>query len=195
DVRPLALRLEQSTLAEALPTYQDRGSVLVPLGEVCRLLGLGITVDVGRGFASGFFIDERRLFALDVASRTVIAEGKPKRFDPAEIEVHQDDIYVDAALLSEWLPLHLGVDLHASMINVRPDEKLPSQLRLDRESKLDRSRASQRLTASSYPKIELPYRLFDGPFVDQTLTFTRQPNPQGGSQNALQSSTYATGDV
>ncbi|HXO20040.1 MAG TPA: histidine kinase dimerization/phospho-acceptor domain-containing protein [Thermoanaerobaculia bacterium] len=195
DVLLLALRLEQSTLAEALPTYQDRGSVLVPLGEVCRLLGLGITVDVGRGFASGFFIDERRLFALDVASRTVIAEGKPKRFDPAEIEVHQDDIYVDAALLSEWLPLHLGVDLHASMITVRPDEKLPSQLRLDRESKLDRSRASQRLTASSYPKIELPYRLFDGPFVDQTLTFTRQPNPQGGSQNALQSSTYATGDV
>jgi hypothetical protein len=195
DVLLLALRLEQSTLAEALPTYQEQGGVLVPLGEVCRLLGVGITVDVARGLASGFFIDERRQFALDVVSRTVIAEGKPRRFDPAGIEVHQDDIYVDAALLSEWLPLHLGVDLHGSMITVRPAEKLPLQLRLDRESRIGSFRASQRLVVSSYPKIELPYRLFDGPFVDQTLSFTRQPNPQGGGQNTLQSSTYATGDV
>ena len=195
DVLLLALRLDRSILAEALPTYQEGGSVLVPLGEVCRLLGLGITVDVGRGLASGFFIDERRLFALDVVSRTVIAEGKPRRFDPAGIEVHQDDIYVDAALLSEWLPLHLGVDLYGSTITVRPAEKLPSQLRLERESKLASSRAGQRLTAFAYPKLDLPYRLFDGPFIDQTLGFTRQPNAQGGSQNSLQSSTYATGDL
>jgi hypothetical protein len=195
DVLLLALRLDRSILAEALPTYQEGGSVLVPLGEVCRLLGLGITVDVGRGLASGFFIDEGRLFALDVVSRTVIAEGKPRRFDPARIEVHQDDIYVDAALLSEWLPLHLGVDLYGSTITVRPAEKLPAQLRLERESKLASSRAGQRLTASAYPQLELPYRLFDGPFIDQTLGFTRQPSPQGGSQNTLQSSTYATGDL
>src|SRR6202035_3533929 len=142
-----------------------------------------------------FFIDEGRLFALDVVSRTVIAEGKPRRFDPAGIEVHQDDIYVDAALLSEWLPLHLGVDLYGSATTVRPAEKLPAQLRLERESKLASSRAGQRLTASAYPQLELPYRLFDGPFVDQTLGFTRQPNPQGGNQNTLQSSTYATGDL
>jgi hypothetical protein len=195
DVLLLALRLDRSVLAEALPTYQEGGSVLVPLGEVCRLLGLGITVDVGRGLAAGFFIDERRLFALDVAARTVVAEGQPRRFDPARIEVHQDDVYVDAALLSEWLPLHLGVDLYGSTITVRPDEKLPSQLRLERESKLASSRAGQRLTASAYPTLELPYRLFDGPFVDQTLGFTRQPHPQGGSQNSLQSSAYATGDL
>ena len=74
DVLLLALRLGQSTLAEALPAYQDRGNVLVPLGELCRLLGLGINVDVARGLASGFFVDERRLFVLDVASRTVIDE-------------------------------------------------------------------------------------------------------------------------
>jgi len=142
-----------------------------------------------------FYIDETRLFALDVASRTVIAEGRPRRFDPAEIEVHQDDVYVDAALLSEWLPLHLAVDLHGSTITVRPAERLPSQLRLDRESQLESSRAGQRLAAPAYPKIELPYRLFDGPFVDQTLGFTRQANPQAGRQNSLLSTTYATGDV
>lgn len=195
DVLLLALRLERSILAEDLATYQDRGGVMVPLGEVCRLLGLGITVDVGRGLASGFFIDEKRLFALDVVSQTVIAEGKPRRFDPAGIEVHQDDIYVDTELLSEWLPLHLSVDLHGSTILVRPAERLPAQLRLDRESQLERSRASQRLAAPLYPQLDLPYRLFDGPFIDQTLGFTRQPKAQAGGQSSLQSSTYATGDV
>jgi hypothetical protein len=195
DVVLLALRLDQSILADALPTYSDRGGVLVPLGEACRLLGLGITVDVGGGLASGFFIDEKRLFSLDVAAQKVIFQGQPRRYDAARIEVHLDDIYVDAELLSEWLPLHLNVDLYGSVITVRPAEKLPLQLRLERESKIEKLHGSQQLKAASYPQVELPYKLFDGPSIDQTLRYTRQPAPQAGSLNSLESTTLATGDL
>jgi hypothetical protein len=195
DLLLLALRLDPSVLAEALPTYAVQGSVLVPLGEVCRLLDLGITVDTARALASGFFLDERRRFALDVVSQRATFEGKPKRFDPARIEIHQDDIYVDAALLSEWLPLHLSVDLNGAMITVHPEEKLPLQLRLERERKLETSRAGRQPALSSHPRLELPYRLFDGPFLDQTLRYARQPSPMGGSESVVESSTHATGDV
>jgi SPOR domain len=198
DVLLLALKLDQSILAETLPSYQDRERILVPFGEICRLLGLAIKVDVTRGLASGFFISEGRQFHLDVVARRVVVEGKEKRFDPAGIEVHEDDIYVDAALLSEWLPLRLDVDLYASLITVRPGETLPLQIRFERERKLAKWQARQPSALSRYPKIELPYKLIDGPFVDQTLRLTRLPDTGAGDlggRNGVQYSTYATGDL
>jgi len=195
DLLLLALRLDRSTLAETLPAYQGRGGVLIPLGEVCRLLGLGVTVDLAHGLASGFFLDERRLFSLDLAGERVFVEGQPKRFDPARIEIHSDDIYVDAELLSEWLPLHLSVDQYAATITVRPEEKLPLELRLEREGKVAGLRAGNRRSLPSLPRLELPYRLFDGPIIDQTLRYTRQPGPRGDGRSVVESSTYATGDA
>jgi hypothetical protein len=195
DVLLLVFRLHRTILAETLPVYQEQGRILIPLGAVCQLLDLGITVDVARGLAGGFFLSERRTFSLDVLSRKVLVEGKAKRFDPAGIEVHQDDLYVDAALLSEWLPLHLQVDLYGAVITVEPAEKLPLELRLERAARLATSRAAQAPPAASHSRIDLPYRFFDGPFVDQTLRFARLPLPDGKSQNDLLYTTYATGDL
>lgn len=195
DVLLLAVRLDQSTLADALPAWQDQSRVLLPFGELCRLLGLGITVDVARGTATGFFVTDKRRFDLDVVARKVIVEGKGGRFDPGGIEVHQDDVYVDAALISEWLPIRLDVDLYGSLVTVRPGERLPLQLRLERERKLETSRSRPGQAASNFPRLPLPYRLADGPFVDQTFKFQRQPSAGGGATNSLQYSTYATGDL
>jgi hypothetical protein len=195
DALLLALKLDQSILAETIPAYGERGSVLLPLGEICRLLDLGITVDIASGVASGFFIDERRRFSLDVVSQRVIVAGKEMRFDPAGIEIHRDDMYVDAALLSEWLPLRLSVDLYRAMITARPEERLPLQLRLERERKREMSRAGRPTVPSSDPRLELPYRLVDGPFIDQTLRYARQTVPPRGSLSVLEYSTYATGDL
>ncbi len=195
DVLLLALKLDQSLLVDTLSTYQDRGEILVPLGEFCRLIGLGIIVDVTNGAASGFIINDARLFSLDVASGKVVVEGQQKPFDASGVEVHQDDIYVSTSLVSEWLPLHLDVDLYGSLITVRPREKLPLQLRLEREQKMKKSVARQGLDRPRYPRLEVPYRLFDGPFIDQTLRLRRQPRAGGGGTNGLQFSTYATGDV
>jgi hypothetical protein len=195
DVLLLSVRLDRSLLSESLPAYPTGGCLLVPLGEISRLLDLGIQVDVAQGLASGFFLSPERLFELDLGAQKVLVEGKAKRFDPACIEAHPDDIYVDTALLSEWLPLHLDVDLFASAITVQPGEPFPLQLRLEREKKLAAALAGQPSKRARYPKSQLPYRLFDGPFLDQTLQWTRQGLPQGGSENALQYSTYVTGDL
>ena len=195
EILLLAVSLDQSILADALPAYPSGGHLLIPLGEICRLLGLGITVDVAHGVASGFFIEPDRLFRLDLGARTVVVEGKAKRFDAAAIEAHADDIYVDTALFSEWLPLRLEVDLHSSTLTVFPGEPLPLELRLERERKHDSGEAGLRSILLHYPKVELPYSLFEGPFVDQTLQWLRQASPQGGGQSILSYSTYVTGDL
>jgi hypothetical protein len=195
EILLLAVRLDQSILADSLPAYEAQGKILIPLGEMCRLLGLGIAVDLTRGSASGFFIRPDRPFQLDLGARKVSVEGKAKRFDPAGIEAHGDDIYVDAALFSEWLPLRLEVDLHGAIITVFPGEPLPLELRLERERKHGLGQPGQGSALLHYPKIDLPYRLFDGPFVDQTLQWLRQASPQGGGQSIPSYSTYVTGDL
>jgi hypothetical protein len=193
DILLLAVTLDQSILADALPTYQIPGHVLVPLGEICRLLGLGISVDAAHGLASGFFIKPERTFQLDIGARRVSLAGAAKRFDPAAVEAHQDDIYVDAALFSEWLPVRLDVDLHGSIINVVPGEPLPLQLRLARERRHELT-PGQQAALPIYPKVALPYSLYDGPFIDETLQWLRTSTTQGG-QSALTYSTYVTGDL
>ena len=193
DLRLLSVSLDGSILADALPCYQDKNGVLVPLGEMSRLLELGIEVDIPAGRASGFFLSEDRRFDLDAGGGTATVEGMTKLFDPSRIELHSDDLYIDTTLLSEWLPLSLDVDLLGSIITVRPREKLPLQLRIERERAFERTGASA--APPHFPRLEIPYRIMDGPFIDQTLRFKSEPLPGRGRVNGLESSTYLTGEL
>jgi hypothetical protein len=196
DLLLLAVRLNQTLLAETIPAYNGAhpGSVLVPMGEMCRILGLAIDVDVMHGTAQGFFIAENRRFLLDAVAGKVLVEGRPKRFDPSGIEVHRDDIYVDSTLLGAWLPVDFGVNLYESLILVRPREPLPVQRRMEREAEAQKGLASLGLSGPKYPKMDVPYRALDWPMVDQTLRFTLTPKTGGGSSVGFQGATLLTGD-
>ena len=102
DVLLFALRLDQASLSSTFPGFAVRDGVLVPLGELCRLLDLAIQVDPNRGRAEGFFIEEKRLFSLDVLAGTVAIEGRSQAFDRSRVELHTDDIYVDTRLIAVW---------------------------------------------------------------------------------------------
>lgn len=196
DLLLLAVRLNQAVLAESIPAYNGPhpGSVLIPMGEICRTLGLAIDVDVTRGTAEGFFIAENRRFFLDVVAGKVLVEGRPKRFDPPGIEVHRDDIYVDSSLLGSWLPVNFGVNLYESVILVHPREPLPVQRQMEREAEAKKGLASLGLSGPKYPKVDVPYRALDWPMVDQTLRFTLTPKTGGGSTGGFQGATFLSGD-
>lgn len=192
DLLLFDVRLGQAVLVESMPAYPIKGGVLVPLGEICRALDFAITVDVSSGGASGFFITENRRFSLDVPGGRSTVEGKSARFDPSRIEVHQDDIYVDTQLLSEWLPIDLTVDFSSLLITVRPREPLPIQKRQEREQRASKE-TSNPVAGPSYPRVANPYKLFDIPFIDQTLRAT-VANAGGQSSRLYQYSTLMTGD-
>ena len=189
----LALRLGSQMLADTLPAYPTPGGVLVPLGEVCRLLDLAIEVDVARGSASGFFIAENRRFSLDVPGRRILVEGKERSYPGTGVEVHRDDIYVDTQLLSRWLPIDFAMDLYAAVIIVRPRELLPIQTRAEREAKGAKGLGAPGVP--QYPRMETPYHLFDWPEVDQTIRYTLAPKTGGGYGQDVQASTYASADL
>ena len=123
------LRLDNSSLTDSLIVYESGTDLLLPLGELTRILTIGITVDPSARVASGFILRQERGFRLDLATRTVTLAGGSETFDPAQVRWLDDDIYVASRLLQRWLPIDLQTDLSALTMDVVPREKLPLQYR------------------------------------------------------------------
>jgi hypothetical protein len=188
------VRLQGAVLSDTFPGYPLKDGVLVPLGELCRMLGLAITTDPLTGKASGFFITEKRTFVLDAGSNTVTIQGQVQTLDRSKVEIHPDDIYVDTRLVAAWLPLDLKVDKLGARITITPREPLPYQVQASRK----RGRSAfggLRADNHHYAQVEDPYRWAEVPMVDETLRVSSTPASSGsGRQTSLQSSTFASGD-
>ncbi|MDP1830703.1 MAG: carboxypeptidase-like regulatory domain-containing protein [Geothrix sp.] len=192
DVLLFALRLDQASLSSTFPGFAVKGGILVPLGELCRLLDLAIQSDPNRGRAEGFFIEEKRRFSLDVLAGTVAVEGRTQTFDRSQVELHADDIYVDTRLIALWLPLDLQVASRTATITVSPRVALPIQERWQRERMIGRFRTAE--GPKAFPPWPDPYRLAEVPMVDETLRLTARTAPGTDQRVRAQSTTFATGD-
>jgi hypothetical protein len=189
-----AVKLDLRTLQDTLPTIPSGGSCLVPFGELCRTLKLGIQTDPEKGLAEGFFISEKRRFRLDLATGIVEIEGQKRSFDTTRILRRSEDIYIDIRLIEEWLPIAFGVDVREAAITVKPMEQLPIQAQWEREDRL--ARMSQMQRKADHPDatpVTTPYAFLDVPMIDQTLAVSHQP--EGRHSIDYSGSTYLSGDL
>lgn len=190
----LALQLEGVPL-DALLSVLERGPrVLVPLGELSRVIGLAIQVEPEQGVAEGFFISEARRFRLDVAARQVRCGKHEFPWDSAGIAVQPDDIYLATGLLDSWFGLEITVRHRAAALEVRSRELLPIQARAERARRMQRALAGGDPVLSASPRVRTPYRAWGGPFVDQEF---RSWTAHGDRQriSGWQSATYLTADL
>ncbi len=123
----VAVQLDQHILCDDLEAYPiSHDHFLLPLGKMCRFLGIGITVDPTQHTASGFILAQQRVFMLDIAQATVKIQGKTRPFDRQLVKIHQDDVYVADSLLSSWFPIAFTFDKHALLISIRARKPCPS---------------------------------------------------------------------
>lgn len=194
DMLLLEVVVDKQTVSDGVTAYQSEHDILLPLGELARLLTLAITTQPERGTASGYILQEDRTFSLDLASAVVVVDGKREVVDLQLIDVRPDDIYVSSRLLARWLPVDLDVDLSRLSLDVGAREQLPLQLRLEREAQAARFGARPEAIAPKYPRYELPYRLLGWPFVDQTLSVDyRGGNGRGDVESRY--SAYVAADL
>lgn len=192
----LEVRLDGFVLSDGLIAYQDGAQILLPLGELARLLTLAITVQPETGSASGYVLREERTFGLNVGASLVSIAGREMRFDRLSARVIGDDLYVNSALLTRWLPIDFDLLMSAQQLSVKPREKLPLQERLERE------RAAKRLSGvrpepsadPGYSRAIAPYRWIDRPFIDQTFGADARASP-GSHQLAAAYTAYLTSDL
>lgn len=190
DLRLLEVVLDQTLLSEAVAAYAGpSGGTLLPLRTVSELVGVAVTANPAEGVATGFILDERRSFHLDLGRGQVTISGKTASFSADLVRAYSDDIYVDSSLLSEWYPIGFDVDLFALRLELRPREPLPLQTRLERERRIRLWRLRRRPPRANFDRLTVPYSLWEVPFVDQRLQISL------GERSRTNYSTYATGDL
>ena len=192
DLWLFAIRLDQRILSSAFPGFPMKAGFRLPLGELCRVLDLAVQVDLSRGLAEGFLIQEKRRFRLDVFGGTVEIQGNRRAFDSSLVEMHSDDIYVDSGLLAEWLPLDLEILKRTALITVSPRELLPLQARWSREQAAGQAKPGTGVR--KYPRISDAYHTFEVPFVDESLRITTPSRSETKRKLLVQSTTFAAGD-
>lgn len=191
----LEVTLGTERLAEVLNAYEVDDDILVPVGELARLLTIGITVDPATHTASGFLLREGEPFRLDSEAGAVILPNRRETYDRGLVRWIEGEMYVSTRLLQRWWPINFSVDMAALRLNVLPREKLPLQARMEREQNhklLARGAPAERNLG--YPYLRAPYRALSVPFIDNTLAFDMRATGGEVSTNAAYSG-FLTGDL
>jgi len=192
----LEVRLDSSLLADTLSAYEVGNDILLPLGELARLLTMGITLDPTTRSAAGFVLREDQSFRLEMGATSVTLPSGREAVDPSQIRWLDNDMYVSARQLQRWWPIDLELNLSALSLQVVPREMLPIQSKLARE----RDAARLRLRSSAYqdpgfPRAQLDYRWVDVPFIDQTLSVQTSRDSTGQSRTDMTYNAFITGDL
>ena len=209
DERVLSIQLGKHRISDGLLAYQAQPlneerfeGVLLPLGVVSQALRLSIKVNVETGIASGWFIREDRSFYLNVEKKELIIDGKSRPFPEEKIQVFKDDIYFSAALLEEWFPVNVAVNLVQSEILISSNESLPFEEEVERNLKRDElrehvdNRHSSFSRETPYQTVILPYKLLGMSGVDVSLQQTYQKDTQSGlSSSNTQYNFFGSGDL
>ncbi|WP_348013433.1 hypothetical protein [Roseateles sp.] len=164
----LEVQLDGQVLSDSFSAYQDGAQILLPLGELSRLLTLPIQVQPGQGSAAGTVLNERS-FALNLGESLVSLAGREQNFEPRLAVVIGDDIYVSRQLLSRWLPVELKTELSTLQLKVIPREKLPLQERMERERIAAALAGQQPGERPNYPYTPSTPGLIGVPSIDQSF--------------------------
>jgi len=188
------MTLGSLVLRDGIFGYPKQGSLLLPLTDVLEALEFPISVDVENGRAQGWFLNENRLFSLDLAARQVVINGEVRPVDPAFVEQLPDDIYVDVRTLATWFPVDFNYDIPNLILNIESREPLPVESRLKRDNLRKRIFAQKKRDKDNLPKVEVPYKWISWPVSDSTLDFKVSSSDQGATLTRNYT-TLATADI
>ncbi|HJT05361.1 MAG TPA: hypothetical protein VJ747_00435 [Stellaceae bacterium] len=186
------LTLNRTPIGDNFIIYQDKKRLLVPLGGIMAAFEVAITTDPEAGTASGFFINEKRRFDLDLRTGKATFDGRSFVLEPGSVERQLTDIYVDSTLLTDWFSIRFHLVSEDLTLLSSSVELLPVEERMERE----RRRAGVRRPgeAGDYTIVEPPAKIVDWPFVDTSIQYsTTRTNRQ--MQNQGQYSSIVTGMV
>jgi hypothetical protein len=192
--RILGIRVGNYMLDDVVEAYAIDNSTYLPLGAIAQVTDMAIKVEPANRMAQGFIFHEDRRFFLDIARREVTISGKRYKIDPRKIRIYPDDIYIEADTFSKWMPFTIDVDLYASLITIKSEEKLPFEQRIEREKEFKLIAASKPAQDKGYPGLIEPYSNWTVPRFTATV---RDSVSSGGGQtvNSMNYSIHATNDL
>lgn len=128
--------LDQLSLTDAMTAYDAPGGLLIPVGELARLLDVDITVQMGERRIVGTIGEARRPVLVDKDNAIVRVAGSTQLLLAGDMVVGANDIYVRSYLLEKFLPVKVRFDSAGLRLVLTALEPLPIQSRLDRLKRL-----------------------------------------------------------
>lgn len=194
DLRILEMRVDLYRLEDVIAAYQRKDMLLIPMGALAEILDLAIDVNPGDGISQGFLFKENNTLFLDTSRNEVIIRGETRSYNNKLVYVLDDDIYVDASLLSKWFDIKINADLFSSTVKITSENPFPFLVKMEREERIAKTRARLAEEQSYYPHHYEPYDMWNIPFIDQTFDASRRQG-DGQSTNTFRSTTFATADL
>lgn len=148
-----------------LPEGAGLDRAVLPLSSFSRTLSFAIRANPAEGTADGWFREEKNVFQLDLNRNTVFVNGK--EFDiPADgAEAHFEDIYVQAALLEEWLGVKIRLDLSTLRVFVTWDKMFPFEEEEARKKRGDALETRQSVQVPYDKDTLIPYKWWTKPSI------------------------------
>jgi len=128
--------LDRLNLTDAMAAYDSPAGLLLPVGELSRLLDVDLTVQIGEKRIVGTVGNARRPVLVDMTNGIVRVAATTQPLAPGDMVVGANEIYVRAALIEKLLPIVVKFDAPALQVAIRALEPLPIQSRLDRLKKV-----------------------------------------------------------
>ncbi len=159
-----------------LPEESPPDDILIPLSALSEALSISIDVDPGEGTAKGFFLDEDKIFQLDMRQKQVISASNVFAIDQYSAESHFDDIYVKASEVEEWFNLDINLEFGTLTLYINSEDTFPFEASEERKT-----RAGRLLTTSRRKDFDpkeaylIPYGLYSKPSIllQQSISGTK----------------------
>lgn len=181
------------TLEEAMIAYLVDGKLMLPLSELVYALEFPIDVNPELGYAEGWFLKEGQTFKLEGINNRVIINGEPMPYNPARVELHEDDVFVDADILKNWFGIKADISISSLTTILSSEEPLPIEQKLMRERVYNRLSNFSQHQQERYPIHKVPYNRLSWPSIDVRASSQYQSN---ASRNVTSSaSALMTGDL
>lgn len=149
-------------LSGGIVAYIQGDDMLFPLQELMLLLELAID-ETPQG-AAGWFISEDRRFVLNLGAHEVVSAGQKFTISENSARRIDNQLFVSAQGLSQWLPLDFQADLRALQLQVNPREQTPMEERAARNKNKEYGAVKQ--YRSQLPKQETPYAFAQIPGIE-----------------------------
>ncbi len=130
------LTLDRVTLSDSLQAYGSPAGILLPIGELARLLDLNIDVDPPGQRVVGRIGNAQRPLLVDIQTQTARLDGRSIALDAGEAVAFPTDIYLSMGLIERLLPVRITVDDEALVLAMVATEELPVQSKLGRLARL-----------------------------------------------------------
>ncbi len=169
-------------ILEGMLSYEFEGQWYFPLEELTHALGFSIRVSPALRLASGNVLQDTRIFRLDLKDCRVDYEQHTENLalkgqDCKGVLALEQDLYVAQSLFEKWFPLEIRIDLFRQRMTVYPKEKFPYQLRKEREQIAEATLGQNFAYNPGFSIEPLKSHLFEGPFIDEQLNFSKQFSP------------------